>query len=208
LTVPIVVPMKALAASKQRLAGVVSPERRAALSLWMMERVVQVACSISDVLVIGGDERVAQRALALGARWEADPWGDLNAVLQEALEVRPEGMLFIAGDLPLVTAADVRALIDGDCVMLARGRRDGTNAVFAPPGEPFRFSMGEGSYPRHAASLRGAWRPYVSPSLEADVDLPEDLAELERVLPELWKVIEPDHPGPRLPRPALRASSQ
>lgn len=203
----VVIPMKPLAASKQRLAEVLSPERRAALSLWMLECVVMAATAVSDVVVIGGDERVAGRALALGARWERDPWGELNAVLQGALQVRPEGMLFVAADLPLATAADLRALVDGDCVTLARGRRDGTNAVFVPPGAEFRFSMGEGSYSRHVASLLGSWRPYVSASLEADIDMPEDLGELERVVPDLWSMVEGGRPGSELPRPALWVSS-
>ncbi len=190
--------MKPLAQSKQRLAPVLTERSRVCLALWMLDRVLQavIGCAgIDETVVIGGDEAVASLVHARGARWEPEAVPGLNPTLQRALaEAQEDGfdaMLFLPADLPLACAADIRGAVGGPAgrVVLAPGCRRGTNAILVPAGIDFRFRLGEESFRRHIedAARKGIlWRTYHNTHIEADIDIPEDLAELEDAVPGLW----------------------
>jgi len=196
------IPMKPLASSKQRLASVLPPERRALLSLWMLERVLTVVApcrQVGEVAVVGGDTSVARLCGEMGVKWQPDPAMELNTALEtaryDAAKASWAGILFLAGDLPLLGPAEVEGMLPGPrpmSLVLAPGRRGGTNGITLPDGLGFRFEMGGASFSRHAAQaarLGVAWRAFNAPGLEADVDLPEDLVELERAAPHLWRLV-------------------
>ncbi|MSQ28166.1 MAG: 2-phospho-L-lactate guanylyltransferase [Dehalococcoidia bacterium] len=194
----LVVPMKPLDDCKQRLAGVMDEVRRRQLVLWMLRRVLTAAImsAVGPVWVVGGGKEGKLLASVVGAEWRRDASHGLNAILAaehtRATSDRFEGILFLPGDLPFLEADDVVSLaraFEGANAVLAPGRRGGTNAIIAPTAGRFDFLMGEGSFARHVEALdrNGTpWRSVDSPSLAADIDLPEDLELLEQQVPRFW----------------------
>ena len=95
-------------------------------------------------------------------------------------------LLVIHADLPLLTAADVEALVAPTAsVVLAGDRlRTGTNALVLRPAEcPFTFHFGHGSLAAHLAEAeaRGLEPAVVERSgTAADLDTPADWAQLPR----------------------------
>ena len=197
-TIRLVVPMKPLAYSKLRLSEVLPASKRQTLVLWMLQRVLgaAIASATGPVCVVGGDPSVAGVVSATGAHWEADTHRGLNATLQAAHAKAgmdgSAGLLFLPADLPLLNSGDVVLMataFDGSNVVLAPGRRGGTNAILAARASGFQYRLGDDSFRLHAEALErngSPWRRIDSPSIAADIDLPEDLTALESQLPDLW----------------------
>ncbi len=173
-----VVPVRTLRGGKTRLAGELTPEAREALTRQMLRSVVGAARdsgSVGAVVVVSPDPAVLALARTLGPGVVAlaqgplpaggvGPEVGLNAAMTEArrwaVRHAAAAMLVLFGDLPLLTADDVRNVVRRDApVVLAPDRHGtGTNALLLRLGElagtdavaaPFRFSFGTGSYARH-----------------------------------------------------------
>ena len=182
-----IVPMKPLYQTKTRLAGVLSEDERARLSLEMLRRVIAAAQdALGVVWVVGGDDAVRQAAERLIAVWREDPGKDLNDTLNLAVrQACGDGLtpLYLPADLPFLTADDVRkaalASDGGETLMLAPAQRDGgTNAILIPCHTPFSTTLGVDSFNRHkqqAASLGISYTVCSSDGLGMDLDTPEDL---------------------------------
>jgi len=137
------------------------------------------------------EPEVAAIARRLGAEAlaEAENRGHTAAVAAaqaQAARVGADAFLTIPGDVPCVTAAEIRALVGGlgapPAVALVPSRSGlGTNgALLAPPGV-MRLRFGEPSFDNHLAAARAlGLEPRVVrlPGLGLDVDAPEDLAAL------------------------------
>ena len=85
MTHRVVVPMKPLASSKTRLRDVLSDAQRELLSRAMLVRVLRAAMgsdAVDEVIVVGGDNEIAQIAGVEGASWRAEPGRDLNDTLR------------------------------------------------------------------------------------------------------------------------------
>lgn len=208
-----VVPVKGLGAAKSRLAGALGPDERAALTLRTMRGVLD-ALDVPEIaarLVVSPDPVVLAAARAVGAgglRQRSGVEGNgrgggrddgLNRALDEArrhLTANGAGaMLVVLGDLPLLSPADVRAMLaladeDGDegtassaTVVLAPDRREaGTNALLLRPLTGLPFAFGAGSLARHRAAARGLrLRLYRAPGTALDLDTPDDLSALRAV---------------------------
>jgi 2-phospho-L-lactate guanylyltransferase len=189
----LVIPAKTPGAAKTRLAGVLSPSGRAQLSAAMLQRVLAAAgaaSGLAGISVIGaGPDGAGEVAELL-----ADPQDGLNAALGAARTViagRGAGRLVtLAADLPLVTAADVAALVDlpGGVIGIAPDRHGaGTNALSLPlpAALGFAYGHGPGSLARHvaeAARLGLEARLIDRPGLARDVDEPCDLADAAGLL--------------------------
>lgn len=208
-----VVPVKGLGEAKSRLAGALGPDERSALTLHTMRGVLDAldVPGIAARLVVSPDPTVLATARATGARGllQRSPSGGnghgggrddgLNRALDEArrhLVANGAGaMLVVLGDLPLLSAADVGAMLaladeDGDegmassaTVVLAPDRREsGTNALLLRPLTGLPFAFGAGSLARHRAAARGLrLRLYRAPGTALDLDTPDDLAALRAV---------------------------
>jgi 2-phospho-L-lactate guanylyltransferase len=198
----VVIPMKPLSLCKVRLTAVLDPRQRASLVLWMLERVATAALSatsIAEVVILGGDEPVQDLSRSLEARWQPDPEGDLNAALEGALRETCEagwtGLLFLAGDLPLIDAVAIERLVESfgsTDIVLATGARGGTNAILCRCGVAFDFQLGADSFQRHldqAARLGITPRRYESPRTFMDIDTPDDLERLLRDDPDMSQQI-------------------
>lgn len=183
------VPVKARAECKSRLAGRLGDEARLALVRCMLEQVLGAlgtAPSIGRVVVVSPERDTVPPEIPLFG----DAGHGLNEALQEGERALAERgaseLVILPADLPLVSAADIEAVVRS-------GRRSGfaiatdvsgtgTNALYLRPATGFRFRFGPGSRQRHVAeALRLGLRPALvrTRGLQFDVDSIDDLARLE-----------------------------
>lgn len=177
----VLVPVKAFARAKLRLAPALDGPARESLARHMATVVVAAAAPL-PVAVVCDDGVVADWAIAVGAEVVWTPGRGLDGAVTEGvahLDAAGFGRVVVAhGDLPL--ASSLVDLAPGAGVTLVPDRRDdGTNVVVVPTGCGFRFAYGPGSFSRHQAeATRLGLGPSVVrvPALAWDVDRPCDLA--------------------------------
>jgi len=176
----VLVPVKAFATAKVRLAPVLTQAERADLARSMGEQVLKAARHLA-VAVVCDDLEVAAWADAHGALVVWAPDSGLNGAVQAGVATLAalgvERVTVAHADLPL--AGDLTWLGGFAGVTLVPDRRlDGTNVACVPAHSRFAFSYGPGSFQRHreeAIRLRLGLRVVQEPSLAWDVDLPADL---------------------------------
>lgn len=181
-----VVPVKALAASKTRLAG---GDRDAieALSLAMMADVVEALLRVPEldrVAVVTPDADVAREARAAGAEALLRDDPGLNASIEAAAaELAPgedDAVLVVLGDVAAAAPQDISQLlhaVTAPGVALAPSRDGGTSALLRAPRDVIPACFGRDSAKRHreAAERAGVTcRELTLPSLAIDVDVAED----------------------------------
>jgi 2-phospho-L-lactate guanylyltransferase len=181
MPVPIV-PLKALAEAKGRLAPEVGPLQRRLLAIAMFEDVIaalQAVPALAAPVVVSPDREVWRRADAMGCRVVEEPpgAGDLNAALASAAEAAGNGsLLVVAADLPLASAAGlerVLAAAGAPVVVVPSADGGGTNVLAWRDPASFAPSFGPDSAARHLA-VPGAVR-VDDPGLSLDVDTVDDL---------------------------------
>jgi 2-phospho-L-lactate guanylyltransferase len=197
-----VVPVKSLEAAKSRLRPTLSGRERAGLAARLLGGVLR-ALNDSDVAaavaVVSPDPRVLRLAASVGAVGLRQHTGDLNAALDLArawaVADGADTLLVLLGDLPLLQAADVRAMAEiaadpirgAPVVVLAPDRHGlGTNALLQRPPGIVPFQFGHDSFPRHfraAAANSAEIMIYRSPGTAFDLDTPGDLADLPAGFP-------------------------
>lgn len=179
-TAAVLVPVKAFAAAKQRLADVLDPPARLALATAMAASVLEAAGSLRTAVVCD-DHDVRTWAEAQGAEAIWTPGLGLNGAVGAGvahLASRGVERVIVAhADLPLAT--DLAWLADTDGVTLVPDRHcDGTNVACVPAAVGFSFSYGAGSFAAHraeAARLGLLLRLVPDPRLGWDVDVAADL---------------------------------
>jgi 2-phospho-L-lactate/phosphoenolpyruvate guanylyltransferase len=185
MPVPLV-PVKALAEAKGRLAPAVGPLQRRLLAIAMFEDVVaalQAVPALAAPVVVSPDREVWRRADAMGCRVVEEPpgAGDLNGALTAAARSVGNGspLLVVAADLPLASAAGlerVLAAARAPVAVVPSADGGGTNVLAWRDPASFAPSFGPDSAARHLA-VPGAVR-VEEPGLSLDVDT---LADLEAV---------------------------
>jgi len=189
-----IIPIKSIAAAKQRLAPVLGPAERQALFRAMIEDVLAAVSQVpalDGVAVITADPEVAALARRHGARvlHEDAVRGHSAAVTAAAGVLAAEGVdaiLTLPGDVPLVTADEIgRVLAEhgGAPAVTIVPSRDGqgSNCLACSPPDALPFEFGEKSFPRHLETAeRRALAPRVLrlPGLGLDIDTPADLKAL------------------------------
>jgi 2-phospho-L-lactate guanylyltransferase len=180
MPVPLV-PLKALAEAKGRLAPEVGPLQRRLLAIAMFEDVIaalQAVPALAAPVVVSPDREVWRRADAMGCRVVEEPpgAGDLNAALASAAKAGDGSpLLVVAADLPLASAAGLERVLAAEAPVAVVPSADGggTNVLaWRDPGS-FAPSFGPDSAARHLA-VPGAVR-VDDPGLALDVDTAEDL---------------------------------
>ena len=239
-----VIPVKQLAMSKQRLAGVLTQTQRATLMIAMIEDVLTALAKVQGLtgrLLVTRDARLH----ALAARYGADvlcehaptsqqpatyqpathqpathqpatqrtatanapgtpsspqerhreengtPENGLCRALEEAASYLRDrgarGMLIVPGDVPLIDAAEINALLaqhhaqDSRVTIVPDRDSSGTNALLLSPPGCIGLRFGIDSCRRHTQSARdaGLSASVVNlPSLALDIDTAEDLTQL------------------------------
>ena len=190
------IPIKQLEDAKQRLAGLLSAEQRRELFQAMVEDVLEAGTScdsIDEVIVVTRDEVVAQLARRYGADVLTEPEapGLIAAVTHAAEFLTAAGvevMIFLPGDIPLVTVEELEVVLDGigqsgeaEFMIVPASDLGGSNCVVCAPPNCIEFGFGEDSFRRHLRLARERnIEPMVArlPGIGLDVDTPEDLVTL------------------------------
>ncbi len=221
------VPVKDLANAKQRLVPALGPAARGELARAMLRDVLAAlaAARLDRVWVVTRDPEVARIASGAGAEaltalTAAENSSHTRAVAFAQAEAARRGarvFLTIPGDVPCVTAVEIRALAaaarDGIPALVSSRSGFGTNGVALAPPDAMPLTFGEPSFENHlAAARRLGLAPDILalPGLGLDVDAPEDLAVLLAQGPvtesgrlvRAWALVEAGSAGPGRPRVA------
>lgn len=187
------VPVKDAADAKQRLVRALNARERRALAQAMLFDVLRAlgGAGLDRVWVVTREPEVAEIARGLGAEplAEAENRGHTAAIATaqaEAARLGAHAFLTIPGDVPCVTAAEIRALIAAlgppPAAVFTPSRSGlGTNGALLAPPAAMRLRFGEPSFDNHLAAARAVGlepRVVSLPGLGLDVDVPEDLAAL------------------------------
>ena len=186
------VPVKDLINAKQRLVPALGAAERAALAAAMLDDVLTAlaAARLDRVWVVTREPAVDAVARAHGAEPLAEDAnrGHTAAVARaqaEAIRLGARVFLTIPGDVPCVTAEEIRRLaeaaVPGRPAFVPSRSGLGTNGVaLAPPGA-MPLTFGEPSFDKHLATARARGlepRVLALPGLGLDVDAPDDLVAL------------------------------
>lgn len=194
----VVVPVRSFEGAKSRLGAVLDAEERHDLVERLLARTVSAALGapgVAEVVVVSPDPEVLDAAARLGARGVRQLHPGLNAALEEARDTVTAGrLLVLPGDLPGVTpgavaevlAAGARAGSPSVVVVPDRHGR-GTNALLLDPPDVIETAFGGDSRAAHdllAAASDAAHVELEGGPLALDLDTPDDLLEVERLVPE------------------------
>lgn len=182
-----VVPLRSPGHGKTRLAPDLDRDARAALAGAMLADVVAALRAVDlRVVVAAGGPAAAAAASALAAEVVVDG-PDVRSLDQAVAHARRRlgpvpALLVVQADLPLLTAADVAALVAGDhAVVVAPTVDGGTSALLRRPPDVIGTAYGPGSGAAHQRLARAhGIAPHVvdRPGLRRDVDVLDDLRAL------------------------------
>jgi 2-phospho-L-lactate guanylyltransferase len=163
-----IIGLKRLVHAKERLMLHLSPTGRRRLMLSMLDAVVAAAhdAELGPVALATSEPAAAAMAVRLGVTILSDrdlPWNDGLVHAVRSLVPQPARVLYLAGDLPLVTAVDLHQFVvaaPARGVCIARARDAGTNALLVTPPDALHPAFGT---PRssevHEAAARAARLP-------------------------------------------------
>jgi len=190
------IPVKRLEQSKSRLLPELPDPDRQALTLAMLDDLVEAlqrADAFDRIAVTTPDPLVAERARAARATVLLRPEPGLNAALDDAVaRLAPgpdEALLVVLGDVAGALPADLAKLVGAAAggegakaprgVWIAPSADGGTSALLLRPAHaiPFRFGPESARRHREAAEAAGVAHHVLDlPSLAIDLDSPDDLA--------------------------------
>ncbi|MBK8901433.1 MAG: 2-phospho-L-lactate guanylyltransferase [Anaerolineaceae bacterium] len=190
-----ILPVKSLARTKSRLAGVLSPEERAELTLHLLTRtlgLLPLVTGLGETAVITQDPLVTETAARFGCRTLAEPPGSgLNGAVTTGVALAAQNgashCLILPSDLPFLQANELAELVglgatavSKPTLMLCSDRQQqGTNGLILPTGLEFRFGYGRNSFHHHqqeATRLGLACHLVDLPGLQFDLDTEADFA--------------------------------
>ncbi len=186
-----IIPVKPLNRAKSRLARALKAPTRAALVRSIFSRTLDVIAQvprIDGVLVVSRDLTILELARQRNAITLMESDSGLNPAITQAAhwaaQHNARSVIVVPVDLPLITSADLDALIDRAaeerCIVIAPDRHeDGTNVLLVRPPDAIRFAYGAASFNLHRAQAieRGLIvHEYRSPTAAFDIDVPDDLA--------------------------------
>lgn len=190
-----ILPIKSFGASKTRLSELLGRGSRQALAQAMFLDVLAAlrrVAGVDAVAVITTDPDAESAARNEGVYLLFDPAeaGQSPAAgigIRHAVKLGFERVLLVPGDTPLIEPREVASMLEraeeeGLEVVICPDRHGaGTNALLLCPPAAMAPSFGEGSLERHRAAALAAGlshRVEATPSLELDIDTPDDLALL------------------------------
>ncbi len=185
-----IIPVKPLSRAKSRLARALKAPTRAALVRSIFSRTLDVIAQverIDGVIVVSRDLTILELARQRNVITLMESDSGLNPAITQAAQWaalhNAQAVIVIPVDLPLITPADLDALIDQAaeerCLVIAPDRHeDGTNVLLVRPPQAVQFAYGAASFNAHRAQAieRGlSVHEYRSPTTAFDIDVPGDL---------------------------------
>ena len=184
-----VIPVKAFASAKRRLAPILDGIERAQLARLMLEDVidaVRAARSVSGFTVVTAHREAAQLAERAGGAvvWEAAEYGFAQAVAtaQRKLAVYGGGMIVVPSDIPHLPSATIDAVNactpERGIAIVPATSDGGTNLLAIRPCDLIPPLFGPRSFERHCARAIRAGLPVEicnCPLASHDLDRPDDL---------------------------------
>ena len=213
----IALPVKSLDEAKGRLAPVLSPLERAALTLAMLEDVLDATLLLPgwETWVVSPDESVLEVAAGRGATPMPEGQPPLAQAIQqaeqEALARDLDALAVLLPDTPLVTGAALTRAVHtlGPVVLAPAADEAGTNLLLRRPPVVIPSAFGKDSYRRHLKEAAQRDVPVAvieHAELAFDLDLPDDILTVlnDRRAGRTREVLRALHVSTRM-RPATRA---
>lgn len=192
-----IIPVKETAGAKQRLSPALSASVRQALALAMLEDVLEAIAGVKGLggailVTVDPEAEVLARRYGMQTLAEGAHDGHTGAVNAGARHLVTQGrdtLLTLPGDLPLVTTAEIEALIaahsPAPSFTIAPAHDDlGSNAILMSPPQAVPLRFGEDSFFPHLAAARAQGiEPCVLrlPGIAFDIDNPQDLHHFARL---------------------------
>jgi len=194
-----VVPVKPLRRGKSRLADVLSVQERTQLNRYLFTHTLEVLQHVPEIertLVVSRDSAALALARDYGAHTLQEQGNSqLNLALKRATMLLRSSavatILVLPADLPLLTVADVRALLEArprprGVALAPNSNRTGTNGLALSPLGAMEYAYGPHSFQRHLALAREAGLPVAvveREGLARDLDWPQDLRLVAHIFP-------------------------
>lgn len=194
MNVVALMPVKGFCNAKQRLSPLLGAAARELLAEAMFRdvlRQVRVARGLGGTFVVTGDDKVAALASSAGAEVirERAENGETSAVDFARMELKSAGcesVLILPGDMPLVRAADIEAIlaqvpVDAAApfaLLVPSHDRLGTNALLLAPPDVIMLRFGYDSFTFHTSQLQAQGLPvrsFENERIALDIDEPRDL---------------------------------
>ena len=190
----ILVPVKNLNGAKQRLASLLTQQQRTELARAMIKDVCHALSEVKSrpaVALVTSDQYAIRLARQCGFEtiYDDENLGESEAIAMATGQAEKNGAEFslvIPGDIPLVTADEISAVLasapaEGTVLVPAADGR-GTNAILRRPCALIPCRFGNDSFLPHRAAARATQKDVVVldglPGIALDIDRPEDLEEL------------------------------
>jgi 2-phospho-L-lactate guanylyltransferase len=198
-----IIPVKRFGQAKQRLLSTLDRPGRATLVKAMLADVLAAvtdAVAVDHVIVVTGEgraERIAMRhaqrvATPIEVLQEPDDHGHSEAAtlgIIRAKALGAETVALLPCDCPLVDSGELDAALErmrpGRVTVVPDRHGEGTNGLLLCPADAIGPAFGPGSRARHEdRAARAGYEAVVEPleSLALDVDTPDDLDAMARVL--------------------------
>lgn len=188
----LLLPVKPFSQGKSRLSSNLHEHERLVLNRALMRHVFETARTshlFENIVVISRDVEVLDLARTHNAHALAEQGYGLNRALDQgrsyALARHAPALLVLPADLPNLTIADLQLILQNGrfpgSIVIAPSSDGGTNALFMRPPHLLSFQFGRNSFQAHcnaARQQRLTIHTAVSPGLQTDIDLPEDLPSL------------------------------
>lgn len=186
------VPLKSLGSAKQRLSNTLSSAERRDLMLAMVRDVLSAlkqAQQLTGVLIVSRtNESIALAQAFSTERFAESEGGNLSDALTEAAAyatniLGARGVMIIPGDIPLLTAAEIDAMLEQheQVTVVPDSDHVGTNCLVCSPANCLTFQFDGRSFTPHLESaVKANLDPKVfeSPGFGLDIDTPADLTTL------------------------------
>jgi 2-phospho-L-lactate guanylyltransferase len=189
----ILVPVKNLQNSKQRLSSLLTAEERRALAEAMLRDVMTTLGSWVNrppVALVTNDPLARQFAEEHSFEIIQDKknGGETDAISMATTMVQGWGVastLVIPADIPLLQVSELQQILEAapemGSVLVPSADGRGSNAVYRKPAALFPLRFGNDSFLPHRAAAKATGHPCVElrlPGIALDVDTPADLKQL------------------------------
>jgi 2-phospho-L-lactate guanylyltransferase len=187
----IVIPVKAFAGAKSRLAPRLSATARAELAEALCAdafHTIGRLRGLDIVVVVSSEARALDWARQRGwhtlvEEGQISESASVDLACRYCAEAGVRSLLRIPTDIPLVQSSDIEEIFAEQtqspaCVIVPSRDGTGTNALLRSPPALFPSLFGRDSFPRHMAAARAAGaivRILRNPRIELDLDKPDDL---------------------------------